>query len=108
MAIASVGTLGTGASSTSNSSWTMATATNTLASGDEGLLIQVTDNIATADGATNTHTSVSGGTGNWTKLGEYTNSPTGVAGDGICVSIWRLKATGAVGTGTTITMNLSG
>lgn len=108
MAIASVGTLGTGVSSTSNSSFTLSTATNTLADGDFGILTIVTDNIATADGDTNTHTSVSGGTGTWSKLGEYTNTVGGAGGDGVCTSVWLFQATGTLSTSTTITMDLSG
>ena len=108
MAITSGGTLGTGASSTSASSFTFNTATNTLASGDHGILIVSTDNRSTADGETNDHTSVTGATGTWTKLGEYTNTVGGAAGDGVCVSVWRFVASGTVNTGTTITINLSG
>ncbi len=109
MAIASGGTLGTGAEGNSaDTSFTMSTATNTLAANDIGLLVIVTDNIATTDSDSSTHTSVTGGTGTWTKLGERTNTVGGAAGDGVCTSIWMLQATGAVNTGTTITMNLSG
>lgn len=107
MAIASVGTLGTGAHSTSASSFTFTTATNTLAAGDYGVLTVVTDNIATADGVSNNHTTVSGGTGTWFKLGEYTNSPGGVAADGATTSVWMFAASGTVNTGTTITITLS-
>lgn len=104
MAISSVGTLGTGAHSTNASSYTFNTATNALAAGEYGILVNVTDNTSTTDGNNNEHTSVSGGTGNWTKLGEYTNSPGGVAADGVTTSVWLFEATGTVSTGTTITL----
>ena len=107
MAIASVGTLGTGASSTSSTTFTLTTATNTLAAGDFALLTVVSDNTATADGNTNTHTGVSGGTGTWTKLGEYTNTVGGAAADGVCTSVWLFEASGSVATGTVITITLS-
>src|SRR5215203_6102342 len=107
MAIASVGTLGTGASSTSTSSFTFTTATNTLAAGDFALLIVVSDNIATVDGASSNHTIPSGGTGTWSKLGEYTNTVGGAAGDGCTTSLWLFEASGTVNTGTTITVNFS-
>lgn len=106
MAIASVGTLGTGANSTSNSSYTFNTATNSLASGDFGILVNVTDNTSTVDGDNNEHTSVSGGTGTWTKLGEYTNA-NGAAAAGVTTSVWLFQASGTVSTGTTITLNYS-
>lgn len=107
MAIASVGTLGTGAHSTSASSYTFATTTNALASGDFGILVNVTDNVSTSDGNPNEHTSVSGGTGTWTKLGEYCNSG-GAAAGGVVVSVWLFQASGTVAIGTTITLNLAG
>ena len=107
MTIASVGTLGTGAHSTSASSFTFATATNTLAAGDVGLLVVVADNLSTADGNNNEHTSVSGGAIEWTKLSEHTNA-NGAAAAGVTVSVWRAHATGTVNTGTTITIDLSG
>ena len=106
MTIATGGTLGTGISSTSSSSFTLATATNTLASGDFGILVVVTDNRSNFSGSYD-HTGVSGGTGGWLKLDEYTYT-AGVAGDGVAVSVWLFEATGTVSTGTTITITLSG
>jgi hypothetical protein len=108
MAITSGGTLGTGANSTSNSSFTFNTATNTLAAGDFGILTVVSDNIATADGKTHNHILPSGGTGRWARLAEYTNAPSASAGVGVTTSIWLFEATGTVNTGTTITVNFSG
>jgi hypothetical protein len=107
MAIASGGTLGTGANSTSNSTFTFTTATNTLAAGDFGILTVVSDNIDTADGRGHTHTLPSGGTGRWSKLAEYTNAPSAATAVGATVSIWIFEATGTVNTGTTITVNFS-
>lgn len=106
MAIASVGTLGTGTHSTSANSFTHVTATNALAAGDFALLAIVTDNIQTTTGNSSDHTGVSGG-GTWEKLGEYTNGQS-AAGAGVTTSLWLLQATGAVNIGTTITMSLSG
>jgi hypothetical protein len=105
MAIASGGTLGTGVSATSSTTFTLTTATNTLAAGDYAILVVTSDNTATADGASTDHTSVSGGTGTWTKLGEYTNG-NGAAAAGVTTSLWRFEATGAVATGTVITITL--
>lgn len=106
MAFATGGTLGTGVSSTSAASFTLTTATNTLAAGDIGLLVVSTDNTATTDGDAGEHTSVSGGTGNWTKLGEFTNG-NGAAAAGCTVSLWLFTATGAVAVGTVVTMSLA-
>ena len=105
MAIASGGTLGTGVSSTSSTTFTLTTATNTLASGNFAVLTVTTDNTATADGASTDHTAVSGGTGNWSKLGEYTNG-NGAAAAGVTTSLWLFEATGTVSTGTVITITL--
>lgn len=106
MAIASVGTMGTGVSSTSSATFTLTTATNALASGDFAVLAVSADNTDTADGNTTRHSSVSGGTGTWTKLGEYTNTVGGAAADGVTTSLWLFEATGTVAVGTTITINI--
>jgi hypothetical protein len=107
MAIASVGTLGTGTSSASSTSFTLTTATNSLASGDFGLLVICTDNVSTTTGANvKDHTSVTGGTGKWRKLAEYTNA-RGAAAGGVTVSVWLFEPTATLNTGSTITMNLA-
>jgi hypothetical protein len=106
MAIASGGTLGTGASSTSSTNFTLTTATNILAAGDCALLVVSTDNSGTTDGNNNEHTSVTGGTGTWIKLGEWANA-NGAAGGGSTVSLWLFVASGSMATGTVITMNSS-
>jgi len=108
MAFSHIGASGTGASSTAGSSFTLATATNSFSAGDVGILRVSTDNISTTDGNTNDHTSVTGWTGTVTKLGERTNTVGGAGGDGACVSLWLLEASGTINTGTTLTINLSG
>lgn len=103
--IASLGSMGTGTSSTSNSSYTFNTATTALSAGDTGILVAVSDNTSTgADGDNGEVTSVTGGTGVWTKLGEWTNT-NGAAGSGVTTSVWAFYATAALATGTTITIN---
>jgi hypothetical protein len=108
MAIVGGGALGTTAHATSASSFTHTTAVNNISAGQSGLLTVTGDNLATTDGASNDHVSVTGGTGDWTKLGEYTNSPTGAAGDGVTISLWLFYATAANNVGTVFTINLSG
>jgi hypothetical protein len=108
MAIASVGTCGTAATSGAGTSFTLTTTTNALsATTDIAILVVVTDNVATTDGASNTHTSVTGGTGAWTKLGEYTNTVGGAAADGCCTSLWKFRSTGTNAIGTVFTINHS-
>lgn len=107
MSFADGGALGTGASSTASTSFTFTTATNTLAAGDIGILKVSSDNISTADGQTNDHSPPSGGTGYWWKLGEYTNSPGGVAGDGDTISMWAFLATATLALSATITVNFA-
>ena len=106
MAITSVGTLGTGISSTSSSNFTFTT-TSQIEANNEAILVVVTDNIVTTDTNSNTHTSVTIGAANMIKLGEYTNG-NGSAGTGVTTSIWRYRPSSSVGSGTTVTMNLSG
>jgi hypothetical protein len=106
MAIASGGSLGTGTNSQNNSGFSFNTAINTMAAGDFAILTISTDNTSTVDGDNNEHTSVSGGTGTWTKLGEYTNS-NGAAAAGITVSVWLFEASGSVPVGTSITLSFA-
>jgi hypothetical protein len=106
MAIASVGTLGTGASSTSASSFTLTTATNSLASGDFAIMTVVTDNVSTSTGETNDHRRITGATGKWLKLYEYTYSPTSAAADGITTSAWLFFASASLPTSTVLTISL--
>lgn len=107
MAIASVGTLGNGVCIASATSFTLTTITNAVSSsGDLALMIVATDNITTTDGVTNDHTSVTGGTGTWTKLGEYTNG-NGSAAAGCTVSLWCFQSTGTNAIGTVFTINIA-
>jgi hypothetical protein len=106
MAITSIGTLGTAATSGAGTSFQLTTATNALSnSGDIGFLLVVSDNVATADGNSNSHTSVTGGTGTWTKIYEQANTVGGAAADGMCVSLWRFQSTGTNAIGTVFTIN---
>jgi hypothetical protein len=97
--------MGTGISAASSTTFTLTTATNTLASGDFALLTVASDNTSTADANSSDHTSVSGGTGTWSKLGEYTNG-NGAAAAGVTTSVWLFQATGTVSLGTVITVTL--
>jgi len=75
-------------------------------------MIVATDNIATFDGSTNDHRSVTDSVGNtWTKAREFTTAGTATpaaAGTGATVSIWYTKATVSLPTTGSITVNFSG
>ena len=59
------------------------------AAGDIVVVHFATDNIATVDGASNTHLTVTDTQGNsYSKLGEETNTVGGAFEDGVTVSIW--------------------
>lgn len=109
MAIAVVGTLGTGLSNnaTATTSLTLTTATNTLSAGQIGVLSICSRNTTTTTGATNNHNLPTGGTGYWWKLSEHTYSPGGVALDGLTISTWMFMATATLNTGTVITMTMT-
>lgn len=64
---------GNGPSATSGTAWTLTT-TAALDVGEVGVLRTSSDNISTVDGDNNEVVSVTGGTGTWEKLSEYTNS----------------------------------
>jgi hypothetical protein len=106
VAIASVGTVGTAASFASTTTLQITTATNALAAGDEMFCGVGFDNLQTTDGASNSVTDVSGGTGTWEKQDEETNG-NGAAAAGISVALWKFKATGTVAIGTVITITFS-
>lgn len=109
MAIADKGALGTGTSSTNSTACTMTSATTTAAVGDIVLIGVCADNTSTADGDNSEVSSISESGGNtWTKLAEYTNSPTGAAADGVTVSLWMSRITTQISIGTVITANFSG
>jgi hypothetical protein len=107
MAIASVGSGGTGLSSTSTTSFTLTTATNTINAADNrfAILTIAKDNTGTADGNTSEITSVTGGSGTWSKLGEYTNG-NGAAEAGVTTALWLFIPNGANAIGTVFTINL--
>lgn len=70
----------------------------------------VCDNLATVDGETNDHTTVTDTQSNtWRKLREQTNTVGGAAGDGVTVSIWISRITTLIPVTTgVITANFSG
>ncbi len=108
MTIAHAGATGTATGSTSASTLALATSTNAYAVNDFGILRVGTDNLAAVTGVSTDHTGISGWTGSVLKLGEYTFSPSGVAGDGATISLWALDAAAAIATGTSLTINFSG
>jgi hypothetical protein len=56
---------------------------------DAALMGVVTDNTVLVDGPSNAHVSCADTQGNyWVKVYEFTNSPTGVAADGVTTSLW--------------------
>jgi len=101
----------TGQSSTSGTSFTLTTSATINATGVLGgnrfaLMTVATDNSSTVDGDNNEHTSVTGGAGTWSKLGEYTNS-NGAAANGCTTSLWLFVPNGNNETSTTFTINLA-
>lgn len=108
MAIAEVGSLGTGAEGNSSDTSFTLTTTADLNAGNEGILVIVSDNAAEATGETNHHTSVTdSGSNTWEKLAEYTYSAASAAGDGLCTSFWRVRPGSTLSSGATVTMNQS-
>lgn len=110
MAITSAGTQGSSGTPTAGS--TLACLTTGTGDGlpDEALMVLVVvgDNISSADGNNNEHTSITNGTlvGTWTKLGEHCNS-NGAANAGVTVSVWLFEATAANAVSQTFTVNFS-
>jgi hypothetical protein len=104
--IQSLGTLGLTGTSVNSATFAFTTVTTGLAAGDFAIFTFSIGNLGTVDGATNDHLSMSGGTGTWTKLGEWTDSQ-GAAGSGVVVSAWLFEATGANAIGTTMTLTLA-
>lgn len=103
--IVSIATLGQGSDAASSTSYTFTTATTALAAGDFGILMSVADNISASDGDNSEHT-VSGGTGSWSKLGEYTNSGGGAA-LGVTTSVWVFHSTGSNPIGTAFNISFT-
>ncbi|MDP2131970.1 MAG: hypothetical protein Q8J79_14005 [Erythrobacter sp.] len=96
------GTAGIGVSSTS-----LALTTTSLISAAQFAILGVsTDNSTTADGASNNHVSITGGTGTWTKLGEYTNG-NGAAAAGVTVSQWLFVPSADNAIDTVFTVNFA-
>lgn len=95
---------GTAPSAASSSSWTLTT-TAALDAGEVGVLRVAFDNISTVDGDNNEVASITGGTGSWEKLAEYTNSQ-GTAANGVTVSAWLFTPSASNAVGTTITITL--
>src|SRR5688500_2378022 len=102
MAIASVGNLGTGASSTNGSTLTMTTAA-ALEAGNVGILVVSADNTSPIDGDNGEVTGVSDPGGAWSKLGEFTNS-NAVAGAGVTCSVWMRRPASTLASGSTVTV----
>jgi hypothetical protein len=106
VAIASVGSLGTGAGSGAGST-VVITTTAQLDAGNVGLLVVVCDNTSTSDGETSEVSSVADSAGNnWVKQGEYCNG-NGAAGAGIVTSVWMTRAGSTLASGGTITATLA-
>lgn len=72
---------------TSGDTWSSSFGSGPTA-GEAVLVALTTDNIATTDGASSTHTGFSGGGLTWTKLAEVTAS-SGAAADGVTISLWQ-------------------
>lgn len=109
MAFTSVGNGGTGQHSTSASSfsYTQNGGFSVNASDNHFMLLTVvTDNSSSVDGDNNEHTSITGGTGTWSKLAEYTNS-NGAAAAGCTTSLWLFMPSGNNPLTTAFTINLA-
>ena len=101
---------GTAQNKTAGTSRIHTVSTANVLAGDTALFGCASDNLATADGVSNDHTSVTDTQGNvWEKVGEYTNTVGGAAGDGVTVSLWKCEVTtDLVITTDTVTINFSG
>lgn len=107
MTITAIGSRGTGFGNASSTVVTM-NPTAVIIFGRSLVLTAITDNdfSAVTSGPSNRHTSVTDTGGNtWTKLGEYSHSPTGTAADGITVSLWLCNVTSQLTTSSTISLN---
>src|SRR5437870_974588 len=94
--------------STSATSWTFATSAQ-LTAGNVGVIVLATDNVATTNGNTNDHSSITDAAGNtWTKAREYTTTETNAVADAATVSVWYSKASANLASGGNISVNLSG
>lgn len=109
MAIADKGTLGSGVSFTSSTTC-LGSTTTTADVGDIIVVYTATDNTSTTTGTNTEVSSVTDTAGNtYTKFLEYTNSPGGVAADGVTVSVWMTRVTTQLVAGTNnLTATFSG
>lgn len=108
MAITQIGAAGTAASGTIGSTLSLTTSGQAVdaSSNRFGLLLIAKDNSSTTDGDNSEITSVTGGTGTWTKLAEYTNG-NGSAGAGVTVSLWLFEPSAGNAIGTVFTVNMA-
>jgi hypothetical protein len=108
MTFASKGTGGAVGSTTANqSSIALTTATTAMSVGDFGVVLVAGDNNQTTDGDEGMVTTVTDSVGNlWKKAVEFTNGQ-GTAQTGAVCSLWYTNCHIALGTGGTITANLS-
>jgi hypothetical protein len=108
MTFASKGTGSAVGSTTANqSSIALTTATTAMAVGDFGVVLVAGDNNQTTDGDEGMVTTVTDSVGNlWKKAVEFTNGQ-GTAQTGAVCSLWYTNCHIALGTGGTITANLS-
>lgn len=107
MTIAAIATMGSDQNAASATSATFTTATTQIVAGDFALLAVAIDNLGSGADADNVEvTSVTGGTGTWTKCGEWSNTNAG-AGNGCTISVWMFQATGTTAVGTVFTVNFS-
>lgn len=95
---------GNAPSAASSSSWTLTT-TADLDAGEVGVLRLAFDNISATDGDNDEVASVTGGTGTWEKLAEYTNSQ-GAGAAGVTVATWLFTPSANNATGTVFTITL--
>jgi hypothetical protein len=106
VAIASVGSLGTGAASVSGTTLAFSP-TAQLDAGNTGVLVVVSDNVQTTDGQTSLHGPISDTIGlQWAKLGEYTNGQ-GAAAGGITTSLWTCRGSANLPTTATVTLSFA-
>ena len=96
MAISAPSSLGSANATTLVSSWPAALV-NGIPAGTRALVWVITNNVATSDGASNTHLSLTSATLTWEKLSEITAS-SGAAEDGVTISAWLSSVAGATTT----------
>ena len=81
---------------------------STIPSGDVFVVFCVSDNIDLITGATNTHVVTDNTSSSvYTKISEFTNSPGGVAGDGLTISMWITQVTTQILSSNTVTLSFS-